>query len=292
MTAEKNAPLAGKVFIVSGASKRLGRCYVMSLAKAGAHVVALARTMGDDPAQFGTLAEVEASGRALGLKVTARRCDLQDEDSIRGIVEETARELGGVDGLVNNAVYGSGGRMKDRGVARADWEGAFAINVRAPYVLIDAARSHMEARGGGSVVNITSLAAAKPAKGGGAHRGLMLYGLTKAALNRLTTWYAAELESNNIAVNAISPGDVSIYMSLANGIAADEPDREVVGPEQMDEAFWGDPVAWLAGARPADVTGEILHTYTFGETWGPRRETPQWSPIIQKILGRDNMKPR
>ena len=166
------------------------------------------------------------------------------------------------------------------------------MNVRAPYVLIDTALPHLQARGGGSIVNVTSLAAGKTGKGGGAHHGLLLYGVTKAALNRMTTWYAAELESSNIAVNAISPGDVSVYMRVVNGVGADETD-EVVEGEQLDEAFWGDPVVWLVGARPSEMTGEILHTYTFGEGWGPRPETPpQRSPIIEQILGRDNLKPQ
>jgi NAD(P)-dependent dehydrogenase (short-subunit alcohol dehydrogenase family) len=289
--AENERPLAGKVIVVSGASKRLGRCYALALARAGAQVVALARTLGDDPAQMGTLREVEATARAEGLQVAARRCDLEDEASIRDVVEQAAREFGGIDGIVNNAVFAD--RIKSRGIARSHWDRAFGVNVRAPYVLIDTAAPHMEQRGGGSIINITSLAAGKTGKGGGAHRGLLLYGLTKAALNRMTSWYAAELEGGNIAVNAISPGDVSVYMRLVNGIDPETPDREVVAGEQLDEAFWGDPVVWLAGARPAQVTGEILHTYTFGESWGPSRDRPpQWSPAIQRILGRDNLKSR
>jgi NAD(P)-dependent dehydrogenase (short-subunit alcohol dehydrogenase family) len=289
--AAADASLAGKVVVVSGASKRLGRCYAMALAKAGARVVALARTLGDDPKEMGTLAEVEASGRAQGFDVTARRCDLADEASIRSVMDGVARDFGGVDGLINNAVAHAE-RTNCDGIARADWDEAFAVNVRAPYLLIDSAWPHMRERGGGSIVNVTSLAAGKTGKGGGAHKGLLLYGLTKASLNRLTTWYAAELEASNIAVNAISPGDVSVYMRVVNGIDPEVPDRQVVAGEQLDEAFWGDPVVWLAGARPAQVTGEVLHTYTFGESWGPRRETPDWSPTIRKILGRDNLKAR
>jgi NAD(P)-dependent dehydrogenase (short-subunit alcohol dehydrogenase family) len=290
MSAAENRPLAGKVAIVTGASKRLGRCYAMALARAGAQVVALARTLGDDPTRMGTLAEVAASAKAAGLKVAARRCDLADEAQVREAIASTVGEFGGVDAIVNNAVLFAD-RIETRDIPRDNWDVAFAVNVRAPYVLTDLARPVMEARGGGSIINITSLAAGKTGKGGGAHRGLLLYGLTKAALNRQTTWFAAELESANIAVNAISPGDVSVYMRLANGIDAEAPNKEVVAGEQLDEAFWGDPVVWLAGARPADVTGEILHTYTFGETWGPRYEKPpQRSPLLQQILGRDNLK--
>jgi NAD(P)-dependent dehydrogenase (short-subunit alcohol dehydrogenase family) len=285
-------PLSGRVVVVSGASRRLGRSYAFALARAGARVVALARTLGDDPQQMGTLREVEASARADGLDVTARRCDLTDEDAVRRVVDDVAQEFGGIDGIVNNAVAFSE-RIECSGIARKDWDEAFAVNVRAPYLLIDGALPHMRARGGGSVVNITSLAAGSTGKGGGAHAGLLLYGLTKAALNRMTAWYAAELEDSGIAVNAISPGDVSVYLRTVNAIDEERPNRDVVAGEQLDEAFWGDPVVWLVGARPADVTGQVLHTYAFGEGWGPRRATPrEVSPAVRAILGRDNLRAR
>jgi NAD(P)-dependent dehydrogenase (short-subunit alcohol dehydrogenase family) len=283
--------LAGKVIVVSGASRRLGRCYALALAQAGARVVALARTLGDGTNPQGTLREVEATAQARGLEVVARQCDLSDEMQVHAVVEAAANEFGGIDVVVNNAVAYAN-RINCREIPRSKWDEAFAVNVRAPYVLIDAAVPSMQIRGGGAIVNVTSLAAGKTGKGGGAHHGLLLYGLTKAALNRMTTWYAAELENSNIAVNAISPGDVSVYMRLVNGVGADETD-EVVEGEQLDEAFWGDPVVWLAGVGPAEMTGEILHTYTFSEEWGPRPESPrQRSPIINQILGRDNLTAR
>lgn len=290
MSEQTALPLAGKVAIVSGASKRLGRCYVMALGRAGATVVALARSLGDDPTQMGTLAEVEASGRAEGFDVHAYRCDIGDEDELRRVIGEVAERFGGIDCVVNNAVYAAEKR-ETMDIAQDVWEEAMRVNVRAPYVLTTLARPYMIARGGGSIVNISSLAAQNPGKGSGAHAGLVMYGVSKAALNRLTTWFGHELADDNIAVNAISPGDVSVYMRLANGIGAEVPDRDVVAGEQLDEAFWGNPVAWLAGARPADVTGQVLHTYTFGESWGPAYDTPpEWSPIVAKILRRNNLK--
>jgi NAD(P)-dependent dehydrogenase (short-subunit alcohol dehydrogenase family) len=283
------ASLKGKVVIVSGASRRLGRCYAMALGRAGFTVVALARTMGDDPTRMGTLREVEASGRALGYDIYSMRCDLNDEASIDRVVTETIERFGGIDGLVNNAVYTSG-RNDPLTIPRDMWDEAMQINVRAPYALITKAYASMAARGGGSIVNITSLAAQPTGKGGGAHLGLVLYGASKAALNRLTSWFAAEFEGDNIAVNAISPGDVSVFMRLVNGIGAEEGGLEQVDGAQLDEAFWGDPVVWLASARSGDMTGKIVHTYSFGESWGDRNgPEPAWSSEILKILGRDNV---
>lgn len=148
------------------------------------------------------------------------------------------------------------------GISRSDWDTAFAVNVRAPYVLIDTALPFME-KHGGSIINITSLAAGQTGKGGGAGRRICCLSVDEGLVKQLTSWYAAELADANIAVNAISPGDVSVYMRLANGIPADESDDKIVEGEQVDERFWGDPVVWLASARVADLTGEVLHTYTF-----------------------------
>jgi 3-oxoacyl-[acyl-carrier protein] reductase len=284
--------LQGRVVIVSGASRRLGRCYAMALGRAGATVIALARTMGDDPAQMGTLREVEETGRKLGYAIHSYRCDLNDEDDIERVIDEVVARFGGIDGIVNNAVFAAD-RRDPLDLSREVWEEAMHVNVRAPYVLISKAYPSMVTRGGGSIVNITSLAATNTGKGGGAHLGLVLYGASKAALNRLTTWFAAEFESDNIAVNAISPGDVSVFMRMVNGIDAEAKGVEPVAGKQLDEAFWGDPVAWLMAARPARLTGQILHTYSFGEGWGSRDGAgPEWSPQIRKILGRDNLAAR
>lgn len=81
-------------------------------------------------------------------------------------------------------------------------------------------------------------------------------------------------------------------MVRANGLPDDTPNEDAIEGEQLDERFWGDPVVWLAGARPAQLTGEVLHTYTFGEQWGERSEPVEWPPLIRQILGRDNLAAR
>lgn len=163
-------PLAGQVAVVAGASKRLGRCYALSLARAGARVAALARTLGSDPHRMGSLREVETTAQKEGLDLTAMQCDLADEKSVREAIERVTDRFGRIDCVVNNAVQFSS-RRECRGIAAADWNLAFAVNVRAPYLLADAAISVMQAGGGGSIVNITSLSAGKTGKGGGAHKG-------------------------------------------------------------------------------------------------------------------------
>jgi NAD(P)-dependent dehydrogenase (short-subunit alcohol dehydrogenase family) len=133
-------------------------------------------------------------------------------------------------------------------------------------------------RGGGSIINITSGAAGFTRPGVGAHEGFMAYGVSKAALERLTLYFSAEFEQDNIAVNAISPGFVGRPGAAEGGYMAqgEEPDLE----------FWGDPLVHLAQQRPQDgFTGKIVHTYQFGRSWGPKPEQPpQWNEHIRAIL--------
>jgi hypothetical protein len=146
---------------------------------------------------------------------------------------------------------------------------------------------------GDSIRNVTSLAARPTGRDGGAHMGHLLHGLTKAAPNPHDLVVRRRAGGQRHRRERGQSGRPSVYLRMANGFGATVIDTEVVEGEQLDETLWGDPVAWLASARLADVTGEIHHAYTFGETWGRRYQTPrEWSPAIRHILGRDNLKAR
>jgi NAD(P)-dependent dehydrogenase (short-subunit alcohol dehydrogenase family) len=129
----------------------------------------------------------------------------------------------------------------------------------------------MIARGGGSIVNITSGSAQVTEKGAPAH-GFPTYAVTKAALERLTTYFAAEFAESNVAVNAVSPGHVARYIDSGR---------------EPEPRFWGPPVLHLAAQRPRDGgrTGQVLHTYEFGRSWGPRPSSPPtWDSELTAIL--------
>jgi NAD(P)-dependent dehydrogenase (short-subunit alcohol dehydrogenase family) len=262
--------LEGKVALVSGASRGVGRTYALALAEAGANVIALARSLEGEPTRLGSLTEVVATARQSGLQVAALACDLRDEANIAEVVQQAVASLGGVDILVNNAVWTIRG-FNPLAVPKDDWDGAMRVNVRGTYVFMREVVPHMLARGGGSIINITSGSAGVTARGSGAHDGFLAYGVSKAALERLTTYFAAEFADRNIAVNAISPGHVSRYLESRR-----EPDR----------AFWGEPIVHLGMQRPPDgLTGRILHTYGYGRAWGPTPPTPPlWDPDIVAIL--------
>jgi len=182
----------------------------LRLAQEGANIVVCARSQapGELPGTIGeTAAEVEALGRrALPLKL-----DLTEDADIDAVVDRAVGEFGGIDILVNNAVI-VGPRLKLLGGDADFLDLAYRVNVRGPYRLIQRVTEHMAQRGGGTVVNITSGAARHPAgpvvPATSAELDAMdpSYGITKAALDRITTAYANELKAHNVAIVSVAPG--------------------------------------------------------------------------------------
>lgn len=261
--------LAGKVAIVTGASKGIGRAYTLALAQAGASVVATARALGgpDQGRPDHTLAGLVASareGRVPG-QVMAVACDLEQEDDIVRMVEQTVANFGTVDILVNNA--GLYPHHEPLQVTVDDWDQIMSVNVRAPFLTIRQVAPHMIRRGSGSIVNITSRVArfTDRIQDRAAHDGLFVYAVSKAALDRLTTHFSEELRPHGVAVNGLSPGGVLTdtwrEVAPADFEAArvsghgKEPVPEVMGPALL----------YLAGQTT--LTGQILHTDTFGTSW-------------------------
>jgi NAD(P)-dependent dehydrogenase (short-subunit alcohol dehydrogenase family) len=253
--------LTGKVALVSGASRGVGRTYALALARAGARVIATGRTVKGDPHTPGSLSEVAATARESGLDLVVYACDVEDEDDIVDVAQQAIANYGGVDVLVNNAAVL--GAIPHLEVSRETWEEYMRVNVRAPYVFMRQLIPQMAARGGGSVISITT--GGTGAFGGGLaavrgsrmHDDVLHYGVSKAALDRMTVWFATEYEPDNVAVNGISPGQVGRYMSESGR----EPDPD----------FWGPPLLHLARQRPKEggVTGRVFHTYEYGRTFGP-----------------------
>jgi NAD(P)-dependent dehydrogenase (short-subunit alcohol dehydrogenase family) len=183
--------LSGRVAIVTGGSRGLGRAMAIGFAKAGASVVVASRKLDscqrvvDEIAAFG--------GAALAVAVS-----MQDGEQITALVDSTIAQFGRVDIVVNNAAT-----VLDRGIVAMDeasFQGAAAVNLLGPMLLVKAALPHLEASGHGAVINIVSIASEK------ATPGRYLYPPMKAALAQATTSWAKELGPRGIRVNAISPG--------------------------------------------------------------------------------------
>jgi 3-oxoacyl-[acyl-carrier protein] reductase len=191
---EKDMNVEGKVIVITGAARGIGREYARYFGGLGARVVAA-----DVADCTQTLDEVRsAQGSAIAVKV-----DVTSAASAQAMAQAARDAFGRIDALINNAaLYGAlkGGRFE--AISEAEWDAAMAVNVKGIWSCCKAAVPAMREAGGGSIVNITSLAATY-----GMPYGLH-YTTSKAAVIGLTRGLARELGRDNIRVNAVAPSAV------------------------------------------------------------------------------------
>lgn len=202
------AALAGKVAVVTGAARGLGRAYALRLAKLGADVVIAdlnlnaAARVGEELTAESVMAEVEALGRrSLGVEG-----DVRDPDAVKRLFAETLAAFGRIDILVNNAgvavARGSGTLATETTPDGFDY--LIDVNLKSVQLCCAAAAPAMKAQGSGVIVNISSQTGISLLEGG----NLAVYGAAKAGVAYLTRTLAAELGPHGIRVNAIAPGIV------------------------------------------------------------------------------------
>jgi NAD(P)-dependent dehydrogenase (short-subunit alcohol dehydrogenase family) len=237
----------GKVAIVTGASRGIGRALALGLAERGASVVVSARRLESSSGDGGTLAETVAMIKALGAPVLAAPAEIVTEQGPQYIAQRAAKEFGRVDILINNA-----GTYPDAAIAEQDfrqWRDALAINLTAPFLMAKAVIPHMVAAGGGSILNVSSGSSLNYSA------GRVAYATAKAGLNTFSAFLAEELRGDGIAVNAWMPGLISTDMSAQKG---EDPSVCVPG------------VMWAVAQTPATFTGQVVRRRDFGDTWGPK----------------------
>ena len=249
--------LQGKVAIVTGASRGIGKSMALGLAEAGASVVVAARTAEPRGTLPGTIHETVAEIETAGGRALAVTCNVREEESIREMVNRTLDEYGAVDVLVNNA--GIGGYAPFLQMTLREWDLNMAINLRAPFIACQAVAPIMIEQGGGSIINVSSHAATNifsSTLGEDHDAGIALigqaYGASKAALERLTWGLAAELGQHNIAVNALKP----LRPVATEGFRFQRPDADFstwATPQDMAKA-----TVYLAAQDARGLTGAIV----------------------------------
>jgi 2-deoxy-D-gluconate 3-dehydrogenase len=239
--------LGGKVAIVTGGGKGIGRAIALGLAECGAKLVLGSRNK-EDLDQ--TVADIgDKGGEALAV-VT----DLMAGDQIDNLVESTVNTFGGVDILINNAARSFMVPLMD--LREDGWDKVFNVNCKAAFLLSRAVARLMAEKGGGRIINITTVGAVR----GGA--GMGVYHTSKAALTMLTKCMAVEWAPLNINVNAVGPGLTRTTFSqpiwsnpeIEQMVAGRIPKGRIAEPEDIVGT-----VLFLCSENASYITGETIY---------------------------------
>jgi 3-oxoacyl-[acyl-carrier protein] reductase len=238
-----NLDLSGRVAIVTGASRGIGRAIAVTLARAGAAVVAAAR---GEHAQAVTEQITAAGGRAIAVPL-----DVTDTAAIEAMVAQAASELGRIDILVNNA-----GITRDQlllRLKRDDWDAVLATNLTGAFACTQAVLRPMIKQRYGRIVSISSIV------GQAGNPGQTNYAASKAGLIGFSKALALEVASRNITVNVVAPGliDTDMTKAIADAAQKDWSEKIPLGrlgtPEDIAAA-----VCFLASDAASYITGHVL----------------------------------
>lgn len=239
--------LAGKVVVVTGASRGIGEAVALAFAASGARLLVASRKAEGVEA-------VAEKIRAQGGEAVAVACHTGRAADVEALAARAKEAFGGVDVVVNNAATNPhfGPLLA---AEESHWDKTFEVNVKGYVHTIRACLPSMRERGGGAVINVASVAGLVP------HSGLGVYGVSKAAVIMLTRTLAMELARENVRVNAIAPGLIQTRFSEAlwTSPGAQEralraiPQRRLGQPEDLVGA-----VLYLASDAARFTTGAVM----------------------------------
>ncbi len=211
--------LQGKITLVTGAGKGIGRAVALALAQEGAHVGLLSRTASD-------LESLAAEIATHGVKTASAVADIADRAAVEAAIAQIQQELGDIDILINNAGIGTFAKFLE--MEPAQWEHIIQVNLLGTYYVTRAVLPGMIARQTGDIINISSTSGQRAAAGTSA------YSASKFAVLGLTESLMQEVRKHNIRVSALTPSTVATPLALENNLTDGNPDK-VMQPEDLAE---------------------------------------------------------
>ncbi len=239
--------LTGKVAIVTGASRGIGETIAQTLAKAGAKVAIASRKQED-------LQAVADEIKAAGGEAVAIACHTGKREQVQALVQQVLDTWGRVDIVVNNAATNPhfGPMITSE---EWQWDKTFEVNIKGYFWLAQAAIPAMEQQGGGSIINVASVAGLNPGTAMG------VYSVSKAAVIAMTKQLAQELGHANIRVNALAPGLIKTKFSSALW-GNEDINNKILGSTPLGRIGTTDEVAaaalYLASDEAAFTTGTVI----------------------------------
>ena len=239
--------LSGKVAIITGASKGIGKAIAYAMGKAGAQLVVSSRKQE-------AVDEVQAEFSAEGISAKAFACNVGKQEELEPLLKNTEEAFGGIDILVNNA-----GTSLHFGpiLTTPDWayDKTFDVNLKGPYELSRLVHPYMKKRGGGSIINISSVEGLSPGP------GLGVYSVTKAAIIMLTKVCAREWGRDGIRVNAICPGFIKTKLSQSL-LENDQIYKMIMAKQSISHDGQPEDIAGLSALLASDdaafITGAVI----------------------------------